>query len=212
MKTFKTFFACVFVLAFTACSSSSESDSFEDNTSNFESMKSLYGIEAATLDSQSGDVPSVSAEEMRGVLEALRKNSEDAHNCKVENQEGYYGTGSDKQTVQMTAEYQARTRSGALLENFALCVSLNFNVDKASVYYIGTTYSCTTDLFSWKGYGASLTAKADGNNVFSSTTYLYFRVTDEGNCLVKVPVSFNGNYNFSAQKGTYNFTLSKASK
>ena len=175
MKSIKFFFACVLALTFVACSNA-ESDSFEDNSSNFESMISLYGIQSATVDSKVGDVPSVTAEEMASVL-----------------------------------EYQARTRSGAFVEQFALCVSINFNIDNnGGVFYIGTTYSSSTDLFNWQGYGASLSTTAEGNSVFSSTSYLYFRVSDQGNCLVKVPVSFKGSYNFKDNKGTYSFTLSKA--
>ena len=73
MKSIKFFFACVLALTFVACSNA-ESDSFEDNSSNFESMISLYGIQSATVDSKVGDVPSVTAEEMASVLEALRQN------------------------------------------------------------------------------------------------------------------------------------------
>ena len=116
-----------------------------------------------------------------------------------------------RKEVKMIAEYQARTRSGAFVEQFALCVSINFNIDNnGGVFYIGTTYSSSTDLFNWQGYGASLSTTAEGNSVFSSTSYLYFRVSDQGNCLVKVPVSFKGSYNFKDNKGTYSFTLSKA--
>lgn len=208
MKFINFFFVCMFAMTFVACSNA-ESDSFEDNTSSFESMKSLYGIVSAAYDREVDDVPSVSTEEMGSVLEALRMNSSIAQECKVEDIEGYYGAQSDRKTVKMTAEYQARTRSGVLVENFALCVSLNFNVDKSTLYYIGTTYDCATDLFFWKGYGASLTTTPEGNSVFSSTSYLYFRVNDRDDCLVKVPVVFKGSYDFAANKGTYRFTLSK---
>lgn len=211
MRSIHFFFVSMITLAFMACTNA-ESDSFEDNTSNFESMKSLYGIESAAYDQQVNEVPSVTTEEMGSVLEALHKNSTNIQNCKVEDIEGYYGTDSDKRTVTMTAEYQARTRSGALLENFALCVSLNFNVDKGTLYYAGTSYDCVTDLFTWKGYGASLTTTADGGSSFSSTSYLYFRVSDQDNCLVKVPVSFKGNYDFAANRGTYHFILSKVAQ
>lgn len=209
MKSIKFFFACVLALTFVACSNA-ESDSFEDNSSNFESMISLYGIQSATVDSKVGDVPSVTAEEMASVLEALRQNGNTIRNCESETLEGYY-EGGDRKEVKMIAEYQARTRSGAFVEQFALCVSINFNIDNnGGVFYIGTTYSSSTDLFNWQGYGASLSTTAEGNNVFSSTSYLYFRVSDQGNCLVKVPVSFKGSYNFKDNKGTYSFTLSKA--
>ena len=72
MKSIKFFFACVLALTFVACSNA-ESDSFEDNTSNFESMKSLYGIESAAYDPKAEEIPSVTAEEMASVLEALRQ-------------------------------------------------------------------------------------------------------------------------------------------
>ena len=49
MKSIKFFFACVLALTFVACSNA-ESDSFEDNSSSFESMISLYGIQTATTD------------------------------------------------------------------------------------------------------------------------------------------------------------------
>ena len=199
MKSIKFFFACVLALTFVACSNA-ESDSFEDNTSNFESMKSLYGIESAAYDQKAEEIPFVTAEEMASVLEALRQNGNTIRNCESET----------LKAVKMLAEYQARTRSGAFVEQFALCVSLNFNIDKGAVYYIGTTYSSSTDLFSWQGYGASLSTTADGNSIFNSTTYLYFRVSDQGNCVVKVPVDFKGSYNFAAGQGTYSFTLKAA--
>ena len=209
MKSIKFFFACVLALTFVACSNA-ESDSFEDNTSNFESMKSLYGIESAAYDPKAEEIPSVTAEEMASVLEALRQNGNTVCNCESESTERFYGDATDKKAVKMLAEYQARTRSGAFVEQFALCVSLNFNIDKGAVYYIGTTYSSSTDLFSWQGYGASLSTTADGNSIFNSTTYLYFRVSDQGNCVVKVPVNFKGSYNFAAGQGTYSFTLKAA--
>ena len=208
MKSIKFFFACVLALTFVACSNA-ESDSFEDNTSNFESMKSLYGIESAAYDQKAEEIP-FTAEEMASVLEALRQNGNTVRNCESETTEGFYGDATDKKAVKMLAEYQARTRSGAFVEQFALCVSLNFNIDKGAVYYIGTTYSSSTDLFSWQGYGASLSTTADGNSIFNSTTYLYFRVSDQGNCVVKVPVDFKGSYNFAAGQGTYSFTLKAA--
>ena len=119
MKSIKFFFACVLALTFVACSNA-ESDSFEDNTSNFESMKSLYGIESAAYDPKAEEIPSVTAEEMASVLEALRQNGNTVRNCESETTEGFYGDATDKKAVKMLAEYQARTRSGAFVEQFAL--------------------------------------------------------------------------------------------
>ena len=102
MKSIKFFFACVLALTFVACSNA-ESDSFEDNSSNFESMISLYGIQSATVDSKVGDVPSVTAEEMASVLEALRQNGNTVRNCESETTEGFYGDATDKKAVKMLA-------------------------------------------------------------------------------------------------------------
>lgn len=211
MKAMNLFFVCVVVLTFAACSNA-EDDRFEENSSTFELIKSLYGIESVSNVADAGNVPTVTAEEMEGVLEALRQNGNITHECESENVEGYFGEGGDRQSVKMIAEYQAHTRAGAYLEEFALCVSLNFNVDKNTVYYIGTTYSSSADLFIWKGYGASLSTTAGGGNVFTAITHLYFRVSDQENCLVKVPVDFKGNYNFNTGCGTYNFALSHCRK
>lgn len=210
MKAINLLFVLI-AFAFTACTNA-ETENFEDTSSSFESMKSLYGIESAAFDQQLNNIPTVTAEEMGSVLDALHKNSVNAQDCRVENINEYYGAGNDKKTVMMTAEYQARTRSGHYVDKFALCVSLSFNIEtkKGSVYYVGTTYSSVSELFSWKGYGASLTSKADGSSDFTSTTYLYFRVSDQNNCLVKVAVNFKGNYNFDTNKGAYNFTLNAA--
>ena len=207
MKTIKFFFVSVIALTFIACSNI-EDDSFENNSSKFNSLKFLYGIEFVNNAAEVDNAPSVTTEEMESVLEAFRKNGDVLHECKSENVEGYFGKDGDKQSVKMIAEYQARTRNGAFLEKFALCVSLNFNVDKDAIYYIGTTYSSSTDLFSWQGYGASLSTTASGGNIFTATTYLYFRVGDQNNCLVKVPVDFKGDYDFNTNHGTYSFTLS----
>ncbi len=135
MKAIKFFFVSVIALTFVACSSA-EDERFEDNSSNFESIKSLYGIESVSNVADIGNVPSVTAEEMQGVLESLRQNGNVIRECKSENVEGYFGEDGDRQSVRMIAEYQARTRAGAFLEEFALCVSLNFNVDEDTVYYI----------------------------------------------------------------------------
>lgn len=211
MKTVRFFFMSVIALIFVACSNA-EDIPFENAPSNFEAIKALYGIESAANAAEVDNVPSVTTEEMESVLEALRQNGNVAHECTSENVEGYFGEDGDKQSVKMLAEYQAHTRSGAFLEEFALCVSVNFNIDKDVVYYIGTTYSSSTDLFSWKGYGASLSTTAAGGNLFTATTHLYFRVGDQNNCLVKVPVDFKGNYNFNTGQGTYSFTLSHCHK
>ncbi|WP_291529042.1 DUF5033 domain-containing protein [Bacteroides sp. UBA939] len=208
MKPIKFFFASILALTFAACSNT-ENDDFDNNASSFESMVSTYGIQMATPSKDISDVPSVTTEEMGSVLEALRRSGNTARECELEISEGFYSNGSDRETVKMNAGYRAQTNNGAFVGQFDLSVALNFNIDKGSVYYVGTTYSSSTSLFGWEGYGVSLSTTADGESVFNSTAYLYFRVSDRDNQLVKVQVVLEGSYNFESGKGMYHLGLSR---
>lgn len=94
-------------------------------------------------------------------------------------------------------------------------VELKFSFEKEQVYYWGTDYSYSSDLFDWRAQGLSLTPMKNSDDYtyeFESESYLYFKVSDEANTLVKVPVVFRGNYSFQMQKGTYSFKLLKYSE
>lgn len=206
MKTIYSFIVIALVLGFTSCTTADNDAT--DQTSLFESVKSTYGVENASY-SISGvdDIPTVSTEEMRGVLEALRSNSNTSQNCIRTSENGY-------EKVIMTGNYRAATRSGSN-EGFELNVGLKFSLDGNKVYYWGTDYSFDSDLFDWRAQGGSLSSVkgGDGNTFgFESESYLYFRVADEGNLLVKVPIVFKGQYNFHTEQGTYSFQLLKYSK
>ena len=57
MKSIKFFFACVLALTFVACSNA-ESDSFEDNSSNFESSDLTYNINKTLVYDSPWRIPS----------------------------------------------------------------------------------------------------------------------------------------------------------
>ena len=192
MKTIYSFIVIALVFGFTSCTSAD--NDIVEQTSLFESVRSAYGVENVTYSITGADnIPSVSTEDMRNVLEALRQNSNTQH---------------------MSGNYQASTRS-SVNEGFALSVELKFSFDNNKVYYWGTDYSFSSNLFDWRAQGLSLSPVkgGDGNTYgFESESYLYFKVKDEGNVLVKVPVVFKGNYNFLTEEGTYSFQLLKYSK
>ncbi|WP_455585282.1 DUF5033 domain-containing protein [Bacteroides sp.] len=206
MKTIYSLIVIALVFGFTSCTTAD--NDVTEPTSLFESVKSTYGVEDASYSvAGANDVPSVSTEDMRGVLEALRQNSNTQKNCIRTSEDGF-------EKVIMTGSYQASTRSGDN-EDFALKVELKFTFEKTSVYYWGTDYSFSSNLFDWRAQGSSLAPVkgADGHTYgFESESYLYFKIKDEGNALVKVPVIFKGDYNFSTQEGTYSFQLLKYSK
>lgn len=207
MKTFYSFIVAVLAFGFASCSSAE--DDVTEQTSLFESVMSTYGVEYASYNTSNTDkIPSVLTEDMRSVLEALRLNSNTQQNCTRVSEDSF-------EKVVMTGSYKAVTRNGTSNDGFALNVELKFSFDKNQVYYWGTDYSYSSDLFDWFAQGLSLTPMKDSDGYtyeFESETYLYFKVSDEANTVVKVPVIFKGNYNFHTEKGTYSFQLLKYSK
>lgn len=207
MKTFYSF-VIVAVLACGFVSCTSAGDEVTEQTTLFESVMSDYGVEYASYkSSELGKIPSVPTEDMRSVLEALRVNGGAKQDCIRISEESF-------EKVVMTGNYKAATRSGAS-GGFALNVELKFSFDKGQIYYWGTDYSHSSNLFDWSAQGLSLNPVKDGDGYtyeFESETYLYFKVSDEADTVVKVPVVFKGSYNFHTEKGTYSFQLLKYSK
>lgn len=220
MKTTYLFVTMMLMLSFASCTSSDNNLSNEDSL--FESVKSIYGIETVTYStSNTGfdvvNVPSVTLAEVQGVLEALRQNSNKQSNCKVEitHDADFGGQNEVNKKVIMGSEYAAKTRTGSFLENFLLRVELKFSTNDGLVSYYGTDYMYNSELFYWRANGLSLyPVKSSGGCTyeFESESFLYFRIVDEGNCLVKVGVVFRGNYNFEVESGTYSFQLQKYNK
>lgn len=213
MKAIYFFFAWVLMLNVTACTSSD--DFMSEENSFFNSIKSTYGIEDVALPVEGMSyIPYVSTTEMQGVLEALRKCSNISNDCLVEaSEEKYFGTKDElTKKVMMGNQYRAMTATGTLLEEFLLRVELNFSIEKGQVYYFGTDYTYDSDLFNWQANSLSLTPAKNAEKYtyeFESESFLYFRVKDQGNCVVKVPIVFKGNYNLKSEQGTYSFQLLK---
>lgn len=218
MKTYYLLISAIIsVLFFAACSSSVDDTSFDDS-SLYESMKTSYGIEDVSSSiTQSGTIPSVTVEEMRSVLETLQSNTHKTNNCLVEtaNDANFGGINEQNKKVVMRSEYDAKNRNGSLLENFLLSVELKFNIDNGQVYYYGTDYVYNSNLFDWRANGLSLSPAKDKGSFtyeFQSESFIYFKLTDRANSIVKVGVLFTGEYNFHTEKGVYSFQLEKTAK
>lgn len=206
MKTIYSFIVIALAFDFTSCTTAD--NEIVEQTSLFESVMSTYGVENVSYNITGADnIPSASTEDMRNVLEALRQNSNTRQNCTRISENNY-------EKVVMSGSYQTSTRS-SVSEGFALNVELKFSFDNNKIYYWGTDYSFSSNLFDWRAQGGSLSPVkgGDGNTYgFETESYLYFKVKDEGNALVKVSVVFKGNYNFVTEKGTFSFQLLKYSK
>lgn len=207
MKTIYSCIVIVLMVGLTSCSATGED--MTETTSQLESVMTTYGAEFASQNVAGvNDIPSVLTEDIRGVLEALRRNSNSRHDCIRTSGDGF-------EKVVMSGSYQTVTRSGAGAEGFALNVELKFSFEKDQVYYWGTDYSYSSRLFEWNAQGMSLAPMKGGDGYtyeFESESYLYFKVSDEAGAVLKVPVVFSGNYSFRSESGTYSFRLLKYSK
>lgn len=213
MKAIYLILLFIVMLGFTSCS---DSDNFQsEDQSSLALIKATYGAEAASLPIDGvEDIPSVTSEDAQSILEALNKNSNTKTNCLVEiSNEKYFGSKNEiSKRVIMGSQYRAFNSRGTLLESFDIKVELKFSIENGQVYYFGTDYNYNSDLFKWRANGLSLSPvkNADGCTYeFESTSFIYFKVTDESNCIIQVPVVFKGNYNFKAETGTYCFQLLK---
>lgn len=199
----------------TACTGS-EGIVTEDFTETIKTIQTTYGAEVTSYSvNDKEQIPSVPMADMIGVLDALCQSSKTSKECIVEFSEGGYFGNSAEETTQkiiMTDQYKVVTRGGTVTNDFILRVELTFNVEKGQIYYLGTDYRYTSDLFYWHANGLSLSPVKNAGSCtyeFQSESFLYFKVAEQTDCVVKVPVIFKGQYDFTAGKGTYSFQLLK---
>lgn len=204
MRAIFALITLVITMNFTACTASDEEPT--NNVSNFNAIKTTYGLEETSAGQS--NIPSVTVAEMQSVLEAIY-----AGNDIQSNRISILSENSveSKSKIAMTNQYCTQTRSGISSENFTLSVELKFSKEDGLVYYWGTDYAYSSDLFEWRAGSLSLTSVKGAKYTyeFKSDTYLYFKVIDVEEHVVRVPVIFKGTYDFDSNKGTYNFQLVK---
>lgn len=208
MKAIYTLIVLTIVLGLTGCSASD--DETMELASGFDAVKATYGLEETVAAAESG-TPSVTLEEMQGVLESLYSGSNIQRECVAV---ASYNEDKSAFKLPMSGSYRTLTRSGVSEEGFSLNVELKFSIEDGQVYYWGTDYTYSSNLFEWRANGLSLASVKgmDYTYEFESKSYLYFKVVDEGARVVRVPVIFGGNYNFETGKGTYHFQITRYGK
>jgi hypothetical protein len=207
--------AFAIAMTMTACSAGSDNEinnnvdatltSETTSSVSLSTLKSNYGAEVTT---SSDSIPTVTKEKAQSVLEALKASNNTMKSNIVTNNQ----TSTEKtRKVIMNAEYQATTR-GSVIDKFELSVVLNFSEDNSIIYYWGSNYNYTSNTFKWSSNSMTLAPVVNSNGYtysFESTGYLYFKLYDENNTVIKVPVTFKGTHDFNTDKGTYCFQLVK---
>lgn len=215
--TYSFFTALAIAVSMTACSAGSDS-AIEDlsgtttsksaSTVSISTLKSTYGAETTTTVA-ADSVPGITSEKAAGILDALKANNNIAKSNAIENDNSI---SKDTRKVIMNEDYSATSRSGS--ENFTLSVVLNFTMENSTLYYWGTDYKYTGNSFKWYSSNMSLTSVKGSKDSFEFTSsgYLYFKISDQGNTVLRVPVSFKGTHNFNTNEGTFSFQLVNCSK
>lgn len=211
---FTTLSIGVFLLfGFVSCTSS-DNVVVDPLSESFEIIKTRYGAEEVIgIVTKECTAKSISTADMLVVLKALQKSSLQKKKCTVESSDcGYFGGGKSEsgKKIIMCEQYNPETNYGNILSDFILRVELSFNIENNQVYYLGTDYLYDSDLFEWRANGLSLFPAKYSNGCtyeFESESFLFFKLNDRGNSLVKVPVIFKGKYDFDSNEGTYNFEL-----
>lgn len=208
MKSIYLFIVIVFTWCLTSCMGAD--NDLPEGSSLYESMKTTYGIEE--IPSGLGNpeqVPSVSIDEMQAILVALRSKSNQKNNCLiVQANDADFGDSNEvNKRIIMGSEYTAKTQSGSSLD-FLLQVELKFNTYDNKVFYYGTDYLFDAHLFDWRVNRLSIAPAKNGYTYeFESQSYLFFKLRDKVNCLVRVSIGFKGEFNFNTETGTYGFRL-----
>jgi hypothetical protein len=209
MKAMNYLIVMLVGMSIVACSNATD-DEITENVSEYSILKNTYNIEEISTGNyeEANSVPSITTDKMKGILEALNKNSNIEKSCIVTNTSTEE---EDSYKITMSGDYKAISRGGT--EDFALRVDLKFSIDNGQLYYWGTEYTYSSNLFTWSSNSMTLLPVKDGIGTytyeFTSKGYIYFKVADKDNSLVRVPVVFKGKHDFDSNKGTYSFQLAK---
>lgn len=116
---------------------------------------------------------------------------------------------------ELTIEQQGDARMRVIIKQtignkYAFTIQLNLSsYEDGTLFYNGYENSCSSDLMKWDMSGFALassnTEKYTYN--FTSNSYLYFKVVDNGIRYMRVPVKVQGNYHTDNNKASYTYTL-----
>ncbi|WP_455674245.1 DUF5033 domain-containing protein [Phocaeicola sp.] len=201
MKAIYQLFAMLVMMSLASCSAES-SDPVENSTST-NSLEKTFGARSVAYDENNSDnlslsnLPAISASEANDILSTLRK-----HTNVKETQDIDATTRADQTQLTITTQ---QTVNG----KYTFTIQLNMiSYSDGSLYYKGYNAYTSSTLFKWylKGFGLSSNGST-GNYKFECTSYLYFKVADDGIRYLEVPISVKGTYNPSTHDASFTYTL-----
>lgn len=193
MKKFQFLSVILFAVLFASCAA--ESDSPLEEVSEPSVLESRYAATEVTETEELSDLTPISLSETESILNIL-------HN---------HTNAKEELTIEKEDDAQLHVIIKQIIGNkYSFTIQLNLsNYADGTLFYNGYENSCSSNLMKWDMSGFSLassnTEKYTYN--FTSNSYLYFKVTDNGIRYMRVPVKIQGNYHTDNNKASYTYTL-----
>ena len=161
--------------------------------------RSVNYVEGSKNDLGLSELPPVSVQEAEGILKQLREKKGLTANHSLESKEGEPG----QKFLTVSAECCVSNAHKLTLQ-----LSMISYEDDASLYYKDYKAFASSQLYKWhmNGFGLS-TAGTSGMYKFDCSSYLYFKIVDEGITYIQVPVKVAGEYNPSTHEINFTYTL-----
>jgi hypothetical protein len=197
--------ACAVLVAFGMASCTAESDAIMNEVETVVSLEKDFN--ARSVDNRGGEkngleldnlIPA-STDEATTILNMLREKKGLTETCSVTTKEG----ATDQSFLDIYAEQCVNNRY-----TLALQLQMISYADDNSLYYKDCKVSANSSQFLWHmtGFGFS----SDGTNgmyKFECTSYLYFKVVEDGVKYLQIPVKVNGKYNPETHDVSFDYSI-----
>lgn len=182
-------------ICLSSCSAESNNPLNEIENSAIMSLESKFAATKVAASSDLKELPAISLSEAEKILETLRNHTNAKEELKIEQENNPDLRVAIKQTID---------------NKYAFTIQLNLSsYEDGSLFYNGYKNTCSSNLMKWELNGFALSS--DKNNSycynFSSDSYLYFKIIEEGIHYLRIPVKIKGNYFTTNHDASYTYTL-----
>ena len=197
--------ACAMLAIMAMASCTAESDAIVNEVETTVSLEKNFN--ARSVEHQKGkkndlnldDLIPVSTDEAINILNMLREKKDLTESCSIKTKEGE----TSQSFLTIHAEQCVNNRY-----NLALQLQMISYDDDKSLYYKDSEVSSNSSQFLWHKTGFGLSSNGtNGMFEFECTSYLYFKVVEDGIKYVQIPVKVNGDYNPKTHAISFEYSI-----
>ena len=197
--------ACAMLVIMGMVSCTAESDAIVNEVETTVSLEKSFNARSVEYQNGKknelnlGDLIPVSTDEAISILNMLREKKGLTESCSVTTKEGE----TNQSFLTIHAEQCVNS-----CYNLALQLQMISYADDNSLYYKDSEVSANSSQFLWHKTGFGLSSNgADGMFKFECTSYLYFKVVEDGIKYMQVPVKVNGDYNPKTHEVSFDYSI-----